>query len=319
MLKKILFFLVCFSLISQELFIKTKKKFNSWGYILSKQIPDFSDSKIKKLLTEYDFFSINGIYLNHRGQLKFTSDLVQKLKATEFGKEENLKKIYPMIVFTNIREGMEFLNSQKSKDKLEKDLLIYLEKNKFGGVHFDIEYLPIEYSTKLANFFKELKPKLNEKELKLSTSFFPQIEFPEKISKLHDPTLLKDSVDEIVLMSYDLHNTKTIAGCVTSIDWTKKNLDEILKHFKPEQVWLGIPAYGHEWFYDSKKVKILSSYDFEEFSKKENYEKESSGCKKMIRKKSIIYVADKETKSDLIQIAKEYQLKGYAIWRIGLE
>ncbi len=319
MLKKILLFLICISLFNQELFINTKKKFSSWGYILSKQIPDFSETKIKSILNEYDILAINGIYLNYRGQLKFTSDLVQKLNVTELGKEENIKRIYPMITFTNPREGIDFLNSEKSKDKLEKDLLIYLEKNKFGGVHFDIEYLPIEYSVKLADFLKELKVKLNEKEFKLTISFFPQIDFPEKISKLHDPKLLKDSVDEIVLMSYDLHNTKTIAGCVTSNEWTKKNLEEVLKHFKSEQVWLGIPAYGYEWFFDSKKVKILSSYDFELISKNEKFEKEASGCKKIIRKKSIIYVADKETKQDLIQIAKDSKLKGYAIWRIGLE
>lgn len=316
---KLIIILFCLSLSSQELFIKTKKKFNSWGYLLSKNIPDLTDSKVKLISESYDIISINGIFLNHRGQLKFTSDFMLKIKANDFGKEENLKKIYPMIVFTNAREGMEFLNSEKSKEKLEIELIQFLEKNKLGGVHFDIEYLPFEYAEKLSLFLTELKPKLNEKEKKLTISFFPQIDFPEKFSKLHNPEKLKNAVDEIVLMSYDLHNQKTIAGCVTSLDWTKKNLDEILKYFKPEQIWLGIPAYGYEWFFDSKKNKILSSFDFQEIQKKENFETEISGCKKVIRKKSILYVADKETKESMIQIAKDFQLKGYAIWRIGLE
>ena len=124
-------------------------------------------------------------------------------------------------------------------------------------------------------------------------------------------------------MSYDYHNKKTEAGCVTSLDWTKKNLTYLLKYFKPEQVWLGMPAYGYEWVIDSKRVNIVSARDGEYYEKTWKGTRETSGCLKILRedkkKQSMIFLADEDTRNKMKEIAEEFKIRGTAIWRLGLE
>ena len=191
------------------------------------------------------------------------------------------------------------------------------------GVHLDIEYLPPEFDLKLVDFLNELRTALREKKMKLTFAVFPQIDFPANTSKLHNVEKLASAVDEVVLMSYDYHNKKTEAGCVTSLEWTKKNITHLLKYFKLEQVWLGMPSYGYEWVLDSKKVNIISSRDGQIYEKKWEGTRENSGCLKILReekkKTSMIFLADQETRNKMKEIAEEFKIRGTAIWRLGLE
>ena len=297
---------------------------NKWGYIVSSSLPKFSADYLETISKSYEILCINGLELNGKGQLRYTSQFVDKVSKSGLKSKDKQKVIlYPMIIFSSIRDGIELLNSEKSKRKAIDLIVEFLKDQSFTGVHLDIEYLPPEYDLKLADFLKELKTELNEKNFKLSFAFFPQIDFPSQISKLHNAEKIASSVDEIVLMSYDYHNKKTEAGCVTSLDWTKKNLTYLLKYFKPEQVWLGMPAYGYEWVIDSKRVNIVSARDGEYYEKTWKGTRETSGCLKILRddkkKQSMIFLADEETRNKMKEVAEEFKIRGTAIWRLGLE
>ena len=288
--------------------------------MLSKNLPNFSEKYLDSIANKYDIICIDGIQITGKGKVRYQNPWLDKLKQTKLLSKETGSKIYPMLIFSTNRDGIEFLNSEKSQAKFRIEILQFLQENSLSGIHFDIESLPIEYSEKLSKFFKTLKSELNTKKIKLTMAVFPPIDFPENLSKLHDLALLKDSVDEIVLMSYDLHNTKTVAGCVTSYEWTKQNLNHLLKFFKPEQIWLGIPAYGYEWSINRKKVNIVSSYDGRLYIKTNEFTREESGCLKIVKKnKSMLFFPDSETHSTLGKISDEFMLKGTALWRIGLE
>jgi spore germination protein YaaH len=313
-------FLIQSYLFSQSLVLSPHKKNSTWAYMLSKNLPNFSEKYLDSIRNKYDIICIDGIQITGKGKVRYQNPWLDKLKQTKLLSKETGSKIYPMLIFSTNRDGIEFLNSEKSQGKFRIEILQFLQENSLSGIHFDIEALPIEYSEKLSKFLKNLRSELNAKKIKLTIAVFPQIDFPENLSKLHDLNLLKDSVDEIVLMSYDLHNTKTVAGCVTSYEWTKQNLNHLLKFFKPEQIWLGIPAYGYEWNINQKKVNIVSSYDGKQYIKTNDYIREESGCLKIVKKnKSMIFFPDSETQSTLGKISDELNLKGTALWRIGLE
>lgn len=304
--------------------IKTETAKGKWGYILSSSLPKFPIEYLETISKEYEILCINGLELNGKGQLRYTSQFIDKIGKSKLKtKDQNRAILYPMITVSSIREGIELLNSDKSKRKATDQILEFLIENKFPGVHLDIEYLPSEFDLKLSDFLALLKKNLNDNNLRLSFAVFPQINFPSSISKLHNVEKLANDVDEIVLMSYDLHNKKTEAGCVTSLDWSKKNITHLLKFFKPEQLWLGMPAYGYEWIIETKKVNIVSSRDGELYNKTWEGKRESSGCLKILKedkkKTSLIYFADEETRNKMREVAEEFKIRGTAIWRLGLE
>lgn len=319
--------LFTFSLVSQSESKEIPKPINpknQWGYIVSSSLQKFSPDYLESISKSYEILCINGLELNGKGQLRYTSQFTDKISKSGLkSKDVTRATIYPMIIVSSIRDGIELLNSDKSKRKATELILEFLQEQGFKGVHLDIEYLPTEYDLKLVDFLNELKSALSEKKIKLTFAVFPQIDFPANTSKLHNVEKLVSAVDEVVLMSYDYHNKKTEAGCVTSLEWTKKNLTHLLKFFKPEQVWLGIPAYGYEWVLDSKKVNIISSRDGQYYEKKWDGTRESSGCLKILReekkKTSMIFLADEETRNKMKEIADEFKIRGTAIWRLGLE
>ena len=297
---------------------------NQWGYIVSSSLQKFSPDYLDTISKSYEILCINGLELNGKGQLRYTSQFTDKIsKSTLKSKDAARAIIYPMIIVSSIRDGIELLNSDKSKRKAIDLIVEFLEEQGFKGVHLDIEYLPPEFDLKLVDFLNELRTALREKKMKLSFAVFPQIDFPANTSKLHNIEKLASAVDEVVLMSYDYHNKKTEAGCVTSLEWTKKNITHLLKYFKPEQVWLGMPSYGYEWVLDSKKVNIISSRDGQIYEKKWEGTRENSGCLKILReekkKTSMIFLADQETRNKMKEIAEEFKIRGTAIWRLGLE
>lgn len=297
---------------------------NQWGYIVSSSLQKFSPDYLDSISKSYEILCINGLELNGKGQLRYTSQFTDKISKSGLkSKDAARAMIYPMIIVSSIRDGIELLNSDKSKRKATDLIVDFLQEQDLKGVHLDIEYLPPEYDLKLVDFLNELRTALSEKKMKLTFAVFPQIDFPANTSKLHNIEKLASAVDEIVLMSYDFHNRKTEAGCVTSLEWTKKNLTHLLKYFKPEQVWLGMPAYGYEWVLDSKKVNIISSRDGQIYEKKWEGKRESSGCTKILRdekkKLSMIFLADQETRNKMKEVAEDLKIRGTAIWRLGLE
>lgn len=297
---------------------------SQWGYVLSSSLPKFSNDYLESISKSYEILCINGLELNGKGQLRYTSQFTDKIsKSTLKSKDAARAIIYPMIIVSSIRDGIELLNSDKSKRKAIDLIVEFLEEQGFKGVHLDIEYLPPGFDLKLVDFLNELRTALREKKMKLTFAVFPQIDFPANTSKLHNVEKLASAVDEVVLMSYDYHNKKTEAGCVTSLEWTKKNITHLLKYFKLEQVWLGMPSYGYEWVLDSKKVNIISSRDGQIYEKKWEGTRENSGCLKILReekkKTSMIFLADQETRNKMKEIAEEFKIRGTAIWRLGLE
>lgn len=296
----------------------------TWGYVLSSSLPKFSSEYLESISKSYEILCINGLELNGKGQLRYTSQFIDKISKSNLkSKNTDKAKIYPMITVSSIRDGIELLDSSKSKRKAIELILEFMKEQSYTGIHLDIEYLPLEYDLKLVEFLKELRIALNEKNLKLTFAIFPQLEFPTYVSKLHDAEKIASTVDEVVLMSYDYHNKKTEAGCVTSLEWTRKNLTHLLKYFKPEQIWLGMPAYGYEWLLEPRKVHIVSSRDGKYYSKTWKGTRETSGCLKILRdekkRESMIFFADDETRSKMKEIAEEFKILGTAIWRLGLE
>lgn len=311
-------------LLFQSILIPQEKKedFLKWGYLTGESLPNMDKRYLQYIGKEYNVICITGLELNGKGHVRFTGQFSEKL--TNSGLKEVLGlKIYPMIVFSSVRDGIDFLKSQKAREKSITTIVDFLIDQNLTGIHLDFEYIPSKYSDELGNYLKDLKEEMYKKNLRLSMAIFPQTEFHEETSKFHNPENLAGNLDEAVLMSYDYHNRKTEAGCVTSIKWSEKNIQILLKHFKPGNLWLGMPAYGYEWTASPKKVQVISSREGEYYTRLFKAYDDESGCKKMLKRdksrESILYYADKTTREKMTDLAKKFGLKGTALWRLGLE
>ncbi|MCX8124875.1 MAG: glycosyl hydrolase family 18 protein, partial [Spirochaetes bacterium] len=246
---------------------------------------------------------------------QFTNETTLFKKA-----HEHTIALLPHITFTSVKDGIAFLTHPQHWEKTIQALSAAVRTNKWWGCHFDFEYLPGHYAPAFAQFLKHFRAIAPD--IKLSAAIFPQIEFNPTHSAFHDCALLSAYLDEVVVMCYDLHNPKTKPGPVTSIQWTKKNIEYILQYFKPQRVWLGIPAYGYMWKNDRyytvitmksipKYLALYSSYRHNSGTITFEYTNHND--------RFVAYVPDSQTHSQLYQLVKLYNLKGVALWRLGFE
>jgi spore germination protein YaaH len=293
-----------------------------WGYVYSNSFENFSKDYITRLTRNYDILCVTGLLLRGTGQIRFTNELINKLEKAGLRNGKNKPIIYPMLSLSSIKDGINFFNNENARQKSLEYIIAFLKENNFQGIHLDFEGLPQEYARPMGNYLKDLKELLNAEGMKLSFAIFPQLDYGDE-RLLHKPEYIAPNVDEVTLMAYDFHNTKTPAGCVTSEKWATKNLEEILKQFKPDQIWLGVPAYGYEWYINSKQTNVVSAREADTLMKVYPFSREESGCIKITKKErgkeSLIYFSDSTLRERLEKIAAKFNVNGVAVWRLGLE
>ena len=55
---------------------------NKWGYIVSSSLPKFSADYLESISKSYEILCINGLELNGKGQLRYTSQFVDKVSKS---------------------------------------------------------------------------------------------------------------------------------------------------------------------------------------------------------------------------------------------
>lgn len=289
-----------------------------WGYYLKNSMPYQKHEQYWN--TRFDTLTVlcfTGITIHEKG-CSIPSFEHEKLL---FAKAQNHNiALVPHIAFTSVKAGTAFLTSQKHWHQTITKLSQAIKHHNWSGCHFDFEYINPSYIQNLVEFLKYFRAIVPD--IKLSMAMFPQVEFNPTHAAFHNFAVLAPHCDEIVLMCYDYHNPKTKPGPVTSIQWTQKNIEYALKYFKPQQVWLGIPAYGYMWknqsYYTVITMRSLPQY----ISIYSNY-RHTSGtvCLDYTQNNDhfIAYVPDTKLHNEFFTLAANYKLKGIALWRLGFE
>ncbi len=326
-IKLLVFFVIFFNysfhipILSEEVNPQTPKGFKKWGYVYSNSFEKFPNQYINRIQKDYDIICITGLLLRGTGQLRFENEFMNKLIKSGLSNDKIL--IYPMVGISSVKEGITILSSEGARLKSIENILKFLKTYNFQGVHLDFEGLPDDYARPYASFLKEMKEKLKTNNIHLSISLFPPLECNDPNKGFHNPSILSSTVDSVVLMAYDYHNSKTEQGCVTGETWAENNIIEVKKFFKPEEIWLGIPSYGYEWSGMLKTPRVVSSREAQLLKSQFPHSKEPLGCikisKKESGKESFIFYSDIDLRNGLSKLAEKHNLIGTALWRIGLE
>ncbi len=287
-----------------------------WGYILSSSAPD--NGELVKYFRKYTVISMTGFRINRDGALKYRFNSIMR-RIVKSG-EKTGRDIFPLVTFDSTAAGKRVLGSRRLTGISTGNIVKLIDRYGFKGVHIDFEYLPPEYSRSFGKFLRLLKRCMGKREL--TAALFPQVDFPGKLSGFHELSLLSPFLDQVVIMCYDLHCSRTGPGPVTGIEWAERNINHFLKFFPAEKIWLGVPGYGYRWT-NRKNGKAISSKSASALSGNIKQGRNSSGTIEIRywkdgREIRIDY-SDKKTRQLLEDLSEKYRLKGTALWRLGLE
>jgi len=317
MKKKILLSFIVIICMSSFIFCsEIKKEPVKWIYI--PHYAKLSDNEIAAAVSDYDIICFTGVLITGNGEIRFNGNSL--LNKTIKSGNDSKKILYPLISFENSASGIKILNSKNLMEKTAVKIVEFCRNRSFTGFHLDLEYIDSSYAEKLSNFVKTIKENCGD--LKLTMALYPQIDFNSPYSGFHDITLLAPHIDGAVIMCYDMHRPDTKPGPVTDMRWTEKNINYLLKFMPPDNIILGMPAYGYLWS-DNSAARAISAKHGAALKKRHGYIRDNSGCVyieyNINGKITKVYISDIETRSRLLQIALRYSLGGHALWRAGFE
>lgn len=202
-----------------------------------------------------------------------------------------------------------------------------------SGVHIDFEGLHAARRDDFSQFIAELRQTLQERNIGLS------IAVPAKTyatanaewTKAYDYETLARHVDFVVLMAYDFHWSGGTPGPVAPLPWVRDVIDYTLDarggNVSSDKVVLGIPAYGYDW---PSTGGFAQSVTFAEVSQRLD-DALARDPRVAVRwhadymtphlsyEGREIWFENAASIARKVELAREYNLRGIALWRLGQE
>ena len=149
----------------------------------------------------------------------------------------------------NTARGDLILNNQDIQERLIQDILNLTEEKNFAGVDVDFEYLPGNLAREYADFLNKLRGRLRTRRKFLWAALAPKISRDQKglLYEAHNYQLIGESVDAVLLMTYEWGYTYGPPMAVAPLPNVKAVLNYAVTEITPGQIFMGIPNYGYDW------------------------------------------------------------------------
>lgn len=242
----------------------------------------------------------------------------------------NAIRIVP--VFSNSNDGKfdtyrvhKLLSSKDNMTAVATQLGKWLTKNRFQGINVDFENLDDNDSQRVPEFLAVLRKTFKSSNLEISAD----------IESAMDDDLIKviaEDCDFVVLMAYDEHAELTKPGPIASWDWTESLIEHAVKEVPPKKLVLGIGSYAYDWPIGRRAQSL--GYQ-EALNTAEGYRPDDSPSKTIrFDQKSLnphfdyyddddklhnVWFLDATTAFNQWTFAHESNLRGAAVWAIGME
>jgi spore germination protein YaaH len=286
---------------------------NGWGGVYGDSFP-----VLKENYPFVDVISPFWYSVDDAGQIRVNRS---RLEVLDFAKSKDIPVI-PLV--TNWQgSGGRFLTSEPARQNSLANL-VNLSRN-YPGLNLDVEFLPASYREPLVQYIQSLHTLLAQEKKQLLVCAYPQVDFPQSRSALHDYPGLAAACDGLILMAYDYHRPNTASGPVAPLPWVEANIQYALKAVPPDKLWLGIPGYGYRWQgqakteaipawkaeQDARELKIPVQWDPTSQTPFYTWDTNHNG--------GVVWYEDKRSTGEKIKLARKYRLKGLALWRMGYE
>lgn len=217
------------------------------------------------------------------------------------------------------------LSSQTLRRKSIDNIENYIKKYKLDGINIDFEMVPPDSKDTLTQFMEELYSRLHPQGYLVTIDVFPKENEFNDVSIAYDYLQLAKYTDKIVLMTYDNHGTWSKEGPIADISWVERNLKYALKFIPKDKLFLGIAAYGYDWYED--KVDSLNFSRIMDLSKKYNapilWDEPSKSpylsYTDHLGIKHSIWFENKQSLEYKLNLIQKYDVAGAAVWKLGEE
>lgn len=224
----------------------------------------------------------------------------------------------------------QLLSNSNYRTNFIKQLESLLIKYELDGVNIDIENVRVSDRDNYTSFIKELKETLGVKGYLITVSI-PAKTFDDSNNSFSYPFDYKgigQYADRAAIMTYDEHGAwaGSGAGPIASITWQEKVVRYAVSQMPEDKILLGVPVYGFDW----TKGKSWPKYSSYQMSKDtanryginilwhEQYKvpyfkyKDQNGSRE-------VWFEDAGSFREKINLMYKYNLRGIAIWRLGME
>lgn len=218
-----------------------------------------------------------------------------------------------------------FANSQATAT-LEDDIANAIVADGYDGVNIDFEFLPAADREAFVSFLQQLHVLLASQG-KLLTVDLPAIADPAKEpwNAGYDYTAIGETVDKVILMSYDYSYPTGSPGPIAPLWWVNETVQYAITQMPPDKVILGLDTYAYDWS-GTGEAKAYSLTQADTLSSQPNatdtwdtLDQAPTFTYTLNGVNHTVYYENAESITPRIALAKQYQLGGISDWRSGLE
>ncbi len=243
----------------------------------------------------------------------------------------------PVMVISNIQEGgfnsdlAHTILSDKAVQKTLIDNVMAMMKTKgYEGVDVDFEYILPADREAYNRFLTDLTARAHAEGYTVSTALAPKTGRDQvgTLYEAHDYAHHGETVDKVILMTYEWGNTNSEPRAVAPIPSIKTVLDYAVTDIPPEKILMGIPNYGYIWtlpYEKGRPAKAVGNYEAVDLARKYNTIIEYDHGEKAPffyyddenRTRHVVWFEDARSINEKLKLVPEYKLAGVSYWTVN--
>lgn len=344
-MKKIIYFLFLIFLSTNVSTAAMEKIFYLTNDSIGNQY--LSDKKlefISKHSKDINILAPQNYELNARGDVWGSLDpgLLQLAKASNV-------RIMPLILNSGFDQEIfhNFIHDDKAQAHAIDQMIKLSQNNNFYGWQFDFENISSQDRDAYTQFIKHTAEKFHQNKLQLSVAVVPRASEVtitdydrwvfDNWSGGYDYRAIGQYADFITLMSYDNHTSLTTPGPIAPYNWVEKTLKLVLEVVPANKISLGLPAYSG-YFFTGKITATPEKLSYRSKELQVSYKNIASLINKYSAnviwnsdwqssyaiytnddKLEYLFIEDATSFRAKLVLIQKYHLRGFSIWKLGLE
>ena len=146
-------------------------------------------------------------------------------------------------------DSLSFLADPAQQPALISQVVAMVRRAGYVGVNFDIEGVPASEAASYQDFIATAAAQLHAIGAKISVAVPTETAFDHSYpwDAAYNYKALGQVVDQVIMMAYDFHYPGGAPGPIAPIAWDQEAISYAVSQMAPQQVILGVPAYGYIW------------------------------------------------------------------------
>jgi spore germination protein YaaH len=205
------------------------------------------------------------------------------------------------------------------------NLVALVDDRGYDGIVIDYELLGADDRDNFTAFITELGARLHDDERRLAVALHAQAsdEGSGGHNVAQDYRAIGAAVDEVHLMTYDLHYDESEPGPIAPLPWVADVLDYATERIPPEKLLLGVGLFGYDWPPDQpadglqlhEVAERIAGNDGEQ-----GWDEDAQSPWFTYRADGVdraIWYEDARSVAAKLAMVDEYDLGGAFLWRLG--